>query len=105
MVEELSTDWWRGRLNAVEGIFPSSYVERLSYDVTSLVWRPFPPPQAYYALPDQSNHYSPLRGPLGPPSGPAAVMHGEHSEKKSGRSDSGLGNRVGVSFRYFLENT
>ncbi|PBK75490.1 SH3-domain-containing protein [Armillaria solidipes] len=62
IVAEANADWWTGRHNGVEGLFPSNYVERLPPD-TAVVQKAAtynPPPTAPYPL------YQP---PMGPPTG------------------------------------
>ncbi|KAK0450034.1 SH3 domain-containing protein [Armillaria borealis] len=62
IVAEANADWWTGRHNGVEGLFPSNYVERLPPD-TAVVEKAAtynPPPTAPYPL------YQP---PMGPPTG------------------------------------
>ncbi|KAG7451016.1 SH3-domain-containing protein [Guyanagaster necrorhizus] len=63
IVSEANADWWTGRRNGVEGLFPSNYVERLPPD-TAIVEKaaPYnPPPAASY------NNAPVYQPPLGPP--------------------------------------
>ena len=40
IIDETNADWWRGRFNGKEGLFPSNYVEKLNARA------PSPPPSA-----------------------------------------------------------
>ena len=72
LVEDKNPDWWTGRCNGKEGVFPSSYVEKLArvtapphsnpfpyqekFPVTSVVPAPlplYPPPSQYQGPPNQ----------------------------------------------------
>ncbi|KAK0469944.1 SH3 domain-containing protein [Desarmillaria tabescens] len=67
IVAEANADWWTGRHNGVEGLFPSNYVERLPPDTVAEKVAPYsPPPNAPYSNP----LYQPPPGPpvgYGPP--------------------------------------
>ncbi|KAG7089633.1 hypothetical protein E1B28_011296 [Marasmius oreades] len=56
IVEESSSDWWLGRVNGTEGLFPSSYVDKLQVGATA--GRLPPPKRAALAEP---NRYSNTR--------------------------------------------
>ncbi|KAJ7039552.1 SH3 domain-containing protein [Mycena alexandri] len=57
IVTETNADWWTGRYNGKQGLFPSNYVEKLPPSVPS----PGPP-------------YQPPSGPQGPYSGPGGYQ-------------------------------
>ncbi|CAA7266891.1 unnamed protein product [Cyclocybe aegerita] len=125
VIEDTNNDWWKGRYNGREGLFPSSYVEKLPPDGPAFRDNGFkqgpppmhfpnappygaPPPQRY--PPPQQNYYGPPP-PQGPPPGaqyppysgppppaPAqpAVANAE-PPKKEGFLSGGLGNTLAHS--------
>lgn len=54
IVAEDNEDWWKGRINGREGLFPSNYVEKLATPATSTRVGVAPPPQ-------YDQHVAPLR--------------------------------------------
>jgi LAS seventeen-binding protein 1/2 len=116
VVDKSNSNWWTGRLNGREGLFPSSYVEKVLDDAHSQIQQP-PPPRNYpsfptgphfypqqpqYGPPPPGNMYSPNPMPFqsgpypplqGPPPGPVVVMNTEQP-KKQGLLGGGLGNTV-----------
>ncbi|KAF7330344.1 SH3-domain-containing protein [Mycena venus] len=71
IVEETNSDWWTGRLNGREGVFPANYVEKL----------PLPAPSPYNARDTYSNNAPSMPSFPGgqpayqPPTGPPARLH------------------------------
>jgi hypothetical protein len=78
VIDSANKDWWRGRLNGREGLFPSSYVERLPgppaapYSEKAPILPTFPHVSAYNALqPYHPQNLYPHQHPYhGPPHGP-----------------------------------
>ncbi|KDQ14338.1 hypothetical protein BOTBODRAFT_32805 [Botryobasidium botryosum FD-172 SS1] len=66
IIDESNPDWWTGRLNGREGMFPSNHVEKVATPVRS----PPPPPPSYNSpqigYSNEKAHYN------APPSGPPA---------------------------------
>ncbi|KAH9958574.1 SH3 domain-containing protein [Russula dissimulans] len=62
VVAETNSDWWTGKVNGKEGIFPSNYVEKIP--------QPAGPPS--YPLPGEVRGPSPAVSPAPPQSGPPA---------------------------------
>ncbi|KAJ6468468.1 hypothetical protein C8R45DRAFT_1018912 [Mycena sanguinolenta] len=75
IIQETNSDWWTGRLNGREGVFPANYVEKLppsSYnarDTGSAPSMPLFPSQPAYHPPTGPTGYQ-RQPPTGPPSGP-----------------------------------
>ncbi|KAF7375140.1 SH3-domain-containing protein [Mycena sanguinolenta] len=77
IIEETNSDWWTGRLNGREGVFPANYVEKLppqpapspynARDTGSAPSMPSFPSQPVYHPPTGPTGY---QSPTGPPSGP-----------------------------------
>ncbi|KAF8920172.1 SH3 domain-containing protein [Mucidula mucida] len=62
IVAETNADWWTGRHNGSEGLFPANYVERLPHDPPA----PAPPqrgPSSYTPYPPTPTNYPPPAGP------------------------------------------
>lgn len=59
IVEETNADWWTGRLNGKQGLFPSNHVEKLTDAVSQPTTRRVvaPPPSSLY----QSESKTPYR--------------------------------------------
>ncbi|KAJ8072548.1 hypothetical protein PM082_016107 [Marasmius tenuissimus] len=63
IVEETTGDWWTGRVNGQEGLFPSSYVDRI--DVGVAAGRPPPPKRVVPTKPRHTpSRATTMRGPL-----------------------------------------
>jgi len=60
VVAETNSDWWTGKVNGRQGLFPSNYVEKVP--------RPASPPS--YATPSEFRGPSPAVSPAPPQSGP-----------------------------------
>ncbi|KAJ7510337.1 SH3 domain-containing protein [Mycena galericulata] len=66
IVEETNADWWTGRHNGKQGLFPSNYVEKLRARTPE---RPYPPRDSYSnnspmpSFPNQPGAYQPPPGP------------------------------------------
>ncbi|KAJ3794888.1 SH3-domain-containing protein [Lentinula aff. detonsa] len=78
VVQETNNDWWTGSYNGREGLFPSTYVEKLP--PSSPLSRPpppsryGPPPSGYYQSPPPPQAYNSFPYPPGPPPpGPVVV--------------------------------
>jgi len=68
IVQETNNDWWTGRYNGREGLFPSTYVEKLSSAPSSRPPAP-PVPRTSTFKSNYNNNYSDSR-PLGSPAAP-----------------------------------
>ncbi|KAF4596431.1 hypothetical protein EYR40_007875 [Pleurotus pulmonarius] len=76
VTEETNADWWKGRINGQEGIFPSNYVERVAAPPNSFPGAPlnekaYQP--SYYSAPAPVHaqpSYAPQPGYAPPPSQP-----------------------------------
>ncbi|KAF8802509.1 SH3-domain-containing protein [Phlegmacium glaucopus] len=77
VIDQTNSDWWRGRLNGREGLFPSSYVERVP-DTPQPHLRPPPPiprqhgnfpsfPTGPHPYPQQPQYFGPPPGNMYPP--------------------------------------
>ncbi|KAK0204646.1 SH3 domain-containing protein [Desarmillaria ectypa] len=64
IVAEANADWWTGRHNGVEGLFPSNYVERLPPDTVAEKAAPYNHPQV-----GPYNNAQVYQPPPGPPAG------------------------------------
>ncbi|KAF9493397.1 SH3-domain-containing protein [Pleurotus eryngii] len=76
VTEETNADWWKGRINGQEGIFPSNYVERVaappsSFSPSPLNEKAYQP--SYYSAPGPVHaqpSYAPQPGYAPPPPNP-----------------------------------
>lgn len=119
VTDKSDPNWWTGRLNGREGLFPSSYVESIPAGPQSQLQRP-PPPQNFpnfptgpypypqqlqygpsppgnmyppNPMPFQKGSYPPLQGPP-PPPGPVVVVNPQNPPKKHGLLSGNLGNTL-----------
>ncbi|KIM40588.1 hypothetical protein M413DRAFT_446019 [Hebeloma cylindrosporum] len=117
VIDTSNSDWWRGRLHGREGLFPSTYVERLpdppsvpypekppSFPTGPTYNTPYYPQQNPY--PQQPPYHGPPQGP--PPNGPyppgpqqpphqVVVVNQEDPKKKKGFFQGSLGNTLAHS--------
>ncbi|KZT29963.1 SH3-domain-containing protein [Neolentinus lepideus HHB14362 ss-1] len=82
IISETNPDWWTGRLNGRQGLFPANYVEKLD-SASSPAPPPFPSRSPY---PPEPKGYTPGPGPgpgyqasYGPPPGPPAGPPGGYA--------------------------
>ena len=125
IVAETNADWWTGRINGKQGLFPSNYVEKIpssslsppSYPPPNEVRGPSPgnapvpynsgppvpyqpsyngPPQGYQSPPQQP--YNPYMGPPSqpPPPQPVIIQQAPPEPAKQSRFGGGLGRVVRV---------
>ncbi|KAF5386032.1 hypothetical protein D9615_002499 [Tricholomella constricta] len=121
IVDEANADWWMGRHNGKEGLFPSNYVERLppppqpsgalpsaspnlysekaytsvggpGYAMSS-AYAPYQPPSGYQGPPPPSQGYAPYGGPL--PSGPPVNAPPPADQPPAGENKNKFGGKLG----------
>ncbi|KAJ7914885.1 hypothetical protein B0H13DRAFT_2001510 [Mycena leptocephala] len=73
IVEETNSDWWTGRHNGRQGLFPSNYVEKLSPPAPSPYQRrdTYSNNPSMPSFPNQPAYHPPSGPPYQPPPGPA----------------------------------
>jgi hypothetical protein len=67
MITETNADWWTGRHNGRQGLFPSNYVEKLETSSSPSPYNERPPPDRSFSSPPYAPQYS-QQPPMGPPS-------------------------------------
>jgi hypothetical protein len=75
VIDETNADWWRGRFNGKEGLFPSSYVEKLREPVSTGGAPAFPTPTP------SSKPYKPF----------GAAYHGASAPPPAGQGTNAIG--------------
>lgn len=119
LVEETNSDWWVGRVNGRQGLFPSNYVERTNEEYSPSPtpipppsfptppafpnyntpqspppWQSVPPPQPYYQPPGGGEkNWVPPPNPPPPTVQNIQIVPAPQPEKKKGRFGN-LGNTV-----------
>jgi len=113
VIAETNADWWTGRCNGSEGLFPSTYVEKLPQTALSPYHPPqprpqtvgypinqyHPPPPNHYQVTNQTGPFSPATYAGPPPPGAQQVVAPSEPQKppKKNFLSGSLGNTLAHS--------
>jgi hypothetical protein len=67
MITETNADWWTGRHNGKQGLFPSNYVEKLETSSSPSHYNERPSQERNFSSPAYAPQYQQHQPPVGPP--------------------------------------